>query len=156
MHSMEKQMMRLLHGELGEPEASALRRRLEADPSLSAQYQEIERAWKQLELPVSAVPIGLSTRLRARAAEAADSLSWQAAPSWVRATTAAALVFGVLLGAGLRPEAVWENGPPAVSVNAESSSEEWLPSDLAEPLSLADSYWLLVADEISDGEEGMS
>ena len=107
-HALEADLLRLLHGELPPARASALRERLEREPELAAAWQRLERAWEGLQLPPPApVPLGFSGRVMAcvrelhRPPAAEPTLSWAAAPRWVRASCAAALLAGVLLGAGL-------------------------------------------------------
>ncbi len=108
MNTTELELMRLLHGELtGEP-ARRLRERLERDPALAETYDRLRRSWESLALPPAApVPPGFSQRTMARIrVERASrgvswSLSWNNAPVWVRATAAAALVAGTVLGIGV-------------------------------------------------------
>jgi anti-sigma factor RsiW len=112
-HALEADLLRLLHGELRPDEARALRERLAREPELAAAWRRLERAWEGLALPPPApVPLGFSGRVMARVrelrqaetpktSEASGAISWAAAPRWVRASCAAALLAGVLLGAGL-------------------------------------------------------
>jgi anti-sigma factor RsiW len=109
-HDLEVDLLRLLGGELPADRERALRDRVASDPELAAAYRRLESAWEGLALPPPGpVPIGFSGRVMARvrelpgggAAETPTSVSWAAAPRWVRATAAAALLAGVLLGAGL-------------------------------------------------------
>jgi negative regulator of sigma E activity len=107
------QLLRLLHGEVPPEKASALRERLVREPELAAAWRRLESAWERLAPPPPApVPLGFSGRVMARVREqaagapprgtaAGAAITWAAAPTWVRATCAAALVAGVLLGAGL-------------------------------------------------------
>src|ERR1700724_2782151 len=105
------QLLRLLQGELPPERASALRERLAREPKLAAAWRRLESAGEGLTRPPAApVPLGFSGRVMARVREQAagttrpldtNAISWAAAPTWVRATCAAALVAGVLLGAGL-------------------------------------------------------
>jgi anti-sigma factor RsiW len=100
--NIERRLLRLLSGELPEAEASALRQRLEREPELAARFARLNRSWSDLELPpAAAAPPGFAARVLARAKEAEDRLGWSVAPLWVRATAAAALVLGVVLGADL-------------------------------------------------------
>ena len=100
----ELELMRLLHGEVPAEQARLLRGRLEREPELAAAWARLERTWSGLELPPAApAPLGFSQRVLARArqsGQAGDGLSWSAAPVWVRAAAAAALVTGMALGAG--------------------------------------------------------
>ncbi|HLX07599.1 MAG TPA: hypothetical protein VKY89_07020 [Thermoanaerobaculia bacterium] len=106
----EAQLLRLLpslQSELTPDGERALRERLAREPALAAAWERLESAWRALEPPPAApVPPGFSGRVMARVREqgdarAAGAVSWAAAPTWVRASCAAALVAGVLLGAGL-------------------------------------------------------
>lgn len=148
----ELDLMRLLHGELPEEEARELRARLRREPELAALYQRLERSWHGLELPPAhPVPPGFSTRVMARVRQsAAAGISWSAAPTWVRAAAAAALVTGLTVGAGVGR--IWP-GPPvdaaqetAATVAGEDSEEVGL-----DDMSLADSYWETV-DAVTAGE----
>ncbi len=106
MNTTELELMRLLHGELtGEP-ARRLRERLERDPALAETYDRLRRSWESLALPPAApVPPGFSqrtmARIRAERERTARGVSWSAAPVWIRATAAAALVAGTVLGIGV-------------------------------------------------------
>jgi len=109
-HRLEVDLLRLLHGELQPEEADALRERLVREPQLAAAWQRLERVWEGLAPPPPApVPLGFTGRVMARVHEARQegppetlgAISWSAAPTWVRASCAAALLAGVLLGAGL-------------------------------------------------------
>jgi hypothetical protein len=134
------QLLRLLHGELPPERASALRERLAREPGLTAAWRRLESAWEGLTPPPPApVPLGFSGRVMARVREqaagapplgtgAGAAVTWAAAPTWVRATCAAALLAGVLLGAGLGSRArLDERQRSAESVSA-----------------LTESYWALV------------
>ncbi len=133
------ELMRLLHGELPADQARGLRARMEREPELAAAYARLERTWTGLELPpAAAAPPGFGQRIlaQARPEGPGGALSWSAAPVWVRATAAAALVFGLVVGAGVGS---W-TGPPAAldveSVGSDGSdgSEEIEPS-------FAEAYW---------------
>jgi anti-sigma factor RsiW len=140
---IEQDLMRLLHNELPADEARALRARIFREPELQALYARMERAWQGLSLPpASPVPPGFAGRVMARArSQSSGSLSWSAAPGWVRAAAAAALVAGAALGLGVgrtlpiaggNGDAGAESAPTFLSATAETS--------------LADSYWSLVED----------
>jgi anti-sigma factor RsiW len=128
------QLLRLLHGELPPERASALRERLAREPELAAAWRRLESAWEGLAPPPPApVPLGFSGRVMARVREGAAApggaaISWAAAPTWVRATCAAALVAGVLLGAGLGSRG---------RLDERQRTAESVPE-------LAESYWALV------------
>jgi anti-sigma factor RsiW len=152
----ELDLMRLLHGEQGElpeEEARELRARLRREPELAALYQRLERSWNGLELPPPhPVPPGFPNRVMARVRQsAAAGISWSAAPTWVRAVAAAALVTGLTVGAGVGR--IWP-GPPvdaaqetAPAIAGEEPEEVGLDDDM----SLADSYWETV-DAVTAGE----
>ncbi|MBV8201300.1 MAG: hypothetical protein JOZ15_11815 [Acidobacteria bacterium] len=134
-HVLEADLVRLLHGELPPAKAVALRERLEREPELAAAWQRLERAWEGLRLPPPApVPLGFSGRVMAHVRErqqhpaTGPALSWAAAPKWVRATCAAALFAGMLLGAGLGTRGRLAERPRGA---------EGVPE-------LAESYWELV------------
>jgi hypothetical protein len=83
------------------------------------------------------VPVGFTGRVMAQVraarrtgAPAAGTLSWAAAPNWLRTACAAALVAGLLIGAGLGA-----HGTPAEERSALSG----------EP-GLSESYWVMVDD----------
>ena len=135
----ERQLMRLLHGELRSDEARLLERQLEQDRDLRATYEQLTETWRLLEPPVrqSAVPAGFADSVVAAARKIhAGELSWALAPTWARAGAAMALVAGLTLGAtfgGVEPAA----------------QEIGLYAEL-EPLSLAEIYWISL--EESDGQ----
>jgi anti-sigma factor RsiW len=96
------QLMRLLHGQLPEGNARALRDRLAREPELAAAYRRLERTWAGLELPPAApAPLGFTSRVMARLDAGSPVVPWAKAPVWVRATGVAALLAGVLLGMGV-------------------------------------------------------
>jgi anti-sigma factor RsiW len=135
------QLLRLLRGELPPERSSELRERLAREPDLAAAWRRLESAWERLTAPPPApVPPGFSGRVMARVREraagappplgtaAGAAITWAAAPTWVRASCAAALVAGVLLGAGLGSRGRLDDRPrTADSVPA-----------------LTESYWALV------------
>ena len=152
----ERQLMRLLHGELLPDEARRLERELGSDSELGAAYRRLARAWDGLELPASGPPAGFAagvmaaarTTSRSRASGATSrlragedgELSWSLAPAWARGGAAAALVAGLLLGASFGRG--FEGGDETAVV-AEADAD-------ALPLSLAEVYWLAL--EASGGE----
>jgi anti-sigma factor RsiW len=102
--SIELELMRLLHGELPPAEAAALRTRLDREADLAAAYRRLEHTWEALAPPLEVgVPPGFAARIMARASAVPrpGSLSWGAAPGWVRAAAAAALLAGAAVGAGV-------------------------------------------------------
>lgn len=139
---IEHDLMRLLHGELPADEARALRARIFREPELEAAYAQMERSWQGLSLPpASPVPPGFAGRVMARVRGQAGpgSLSWSAAPVWVRATAAAALVAGAALGLG-----VGRTWPAPGTIDPGSEPE---PAFLSAETSLAEGYWSLVEEE---------
>jgi len=132
------QLLRLLHGELPPDRASALRERLVREPELAAAWRRLESAWERLTPPPpTPVPLGFSGRVMARVREqaagappgvAGAAISWAAAPTWVRASCAAALLAGVLLGAGLGSRG---------RLDQRQRTAESVPA-------LTESYWALV------------
>jgi anti-sigma factor RsiW len=137
----ELDLMRLLHGELPEDQARALRSRLEREPELAAAWARLERTWNGLELPPAApAPAGFAQRTLSRARREAGAegggLSWSAAPRWVRATAAAALAAGLALGVGAGS---WV-GRITQTTDEPSSLTEPSSSQYDDP-SLAETYW---------------
>ncbi len=138
-HDLEVDLLRLLNGELPAAKEQELRRRLEREPELAEVFSRLERAWSGLALPPpSPVPPGFGGRVMANVRELRElhagggpagggSLSWAAAPNWVRATAAAALLAGMALGAGLG----FRGGPD------ERHSSAGVPA-------LTESYWAMV------------
>ncbi|HEV8577766.1 MAG TPA: hypothetical protein VGX68_01690 [Thermoanaerobaculia bacterium] len=141
---MEHDLMRLLHGELPADEARVLRARVFREPELAETYRRLEQTWHGLSLPpASPIPPGFTGRVMAhvRTQAGSGSLSWSAAPGWVRATAAAALVTGAVLGIGVGRTL------PAPRGDTDSGAEtsQTFLSATAET-SLADSYWSLIED----------
>jgi anti-sigma factor RsiW len=135
----ERELMRLLWGELPEESARALRQRLAADPELAGAYRRLTTRWQGLELPPPApVPLGFAARLAARArAQGRPQAGLRAAPLWVRAAAALALATGLALGAG-------------VGLLQATASEDGLS---AWGVSLAESYWEAIEGEPADAAE---
>jgi len=96
----ERDLLRELHGELSVEESSALRRRLAADPELSALERRLRGAWEALEPPRDPdVPPGFSARVLARLGEDRDrGMSWVLLPAWGKLASAAALAVGLVTG----------------------------------------------------------
>ena len=140
----EQELIRLLHGELPPDEARELRARLRREPELAAAFDRLERAWSGLALPPpSPVPAGFTGRVmaHARGLPAPAALSWTAAPRWVRATAAAALLAGAALGAGVgRSWPAAEKAPEPAPVSSLAATE-------ATEYSLAEGYWDVVDDD---------
>jgi anti-sigma factor RsiW len=148
--STEHELMSLLRGELAADEALELRARMRREPELAADYRRLEQTWNALELPPpSPLPPGFTGRVmaRVRSESAAGSLSWSSAPNWVRATAAAALVAGALLGIGAgRSWTAADTSPTPEGAIA------GLKVSSGEDLSLAAGYWKLIVDETTGGE----
>ncbi|MDX1643852.1 MAG: hypothetical protein R3244_05780 [Thermoanaerobaculia bacterium] len=138
-HDLDRDLLRLLSGELEPERASRLERAIDADPALRRRWEEWRDVWRGLELPPPE-PVDLLPAIRRRLAQpgtqrgaAAEARTdagpgemWRVAPAWGRALAAAALAFGVGLGVWLGDSAL--------------ASEESLPLEAYEP-SLAESYW---------------
>lgn len=151
---MDNDLMRLLHGELGPDEARELRGRIRREPELAEAWRQLERTWRDLEPPpASPVPPGFTGRVMAhvRSQEKPGSLSWSAAPGWVRAAATAALVAGAALGIG-----VGRSLPASEASLAATSASVSVSSLTEEDDSLAGSYWSVVEDATAaDTEEAM-
>jgi anti-sigma factor RsiW len=147
---IERELTRLLAGELPPEWERELRARLEREPALAAEHRRLERAWSALEPgavgPAGEIPPGFATRVMAQVrAEGRPGLSWSTAPAWARAAAAAALVGGVALGAGLGGTALNAFAAvPSSTPAAEEAQEE--PDASVTGASLAESYWSLVED----------
>lgn len=147
---MEHDLIRLLHGELAEGEARELRARMLREPGLAAAFRRLERTWNGLEPPPpSPVPPGFAGRIlaRARAQGPPASLSWSAAPGWVRAAAAAALIAGAALGAGVGRS--W----PAAEPDETGLQEDSVSIAEENEYSLTGSYWELVDETTGDEEQ---
>jgi len=150
MTSSTNELMSLLRDELAPDEARELRARIRHDPELAAGFHRLERTWNGLEPPPpSPLPAGFTGRVMARVRDekAARSLSWSAAPNWVRATAAASLVAGALLGIG-----VGRSWPAADTSPAAEGAIAGLKVSSGEELSLAAGYWNLIVDSTTGGE----
>ncbi len=136
MSQLEPQMIRLLHGELPPERARELRRRIAADAALAASFRRLEQIWNALEAPPPPpVDAGFTARVALLARrQAAEGLNWSLAPAWARAGAVTALAAGLVLGLSL-PRA----DEPVVAADLEGYT-------VAEPLSLAESYWEALED----------
>lgn len=143
----ERQLVRLLAGELDAEEAGRLRRRLADEPELAAAWQRLEAAWRRLDLPPEAAAGGLGARVMARLGEEAGQrrlvsrLALWRAPAWAQAAGAAALAaglaLGVALGSGLAPPAdpgpAFGTAPPAASTTAATTASTTAATAAAPP-----------------------
>lgn len=137
-------LMRLLHGELPEPEARQLRGRIEKEPELKRHYETLDSVWQSLELPEpEPLPLGFSSRVVASARETEDV---GLAPAWWthtwagKATTAILLAGGIVFGAILA---------------SPSEADEWSDYLTSEP-SMAETYILVMEEpgETTEVENG--
>lgn len=99
----ERDLVRLVTGELDRDSAEALTLRISKDELLEARKKEITTTWQELELPpVAPVPFDFSDRVVATAVESSViPLPWGTVPGWVRGVAALSLALGLLLGFGL-------------------------------------------------------
>ncbi len=133
-------LIRLLHGELDEVTAAALKKRLRTDEALRKEWDHLRRLWKKLDCPQSPeVPQGFSRRVTAIAIAEEQTLNLRFAPFWARTAALASLAAGLTLGALLvDPPAL----PPAGRVV--DSESTWLEGG-----DLASQYFSLI--DSSDG-----
>ena len=125
---IDAELMGLLTGELESERAAALEQRLARDGELARRFAELEAGWRGLELPPpSPVPLGLRTRIVARAEEIERErrdLEWSRAPVWARASAVIALAAGIGLGVGVSYfEPVAKSVQTVESVQGESIGE---------------------------------
>lgn len=147
----QHELMSLLRGELAADEARELRGRIRREPELAADFRRLEQTWNGLELPPpSPVPPGFTGRVmaRVRGEKAFGSLSWGSAPGWVRATAAASLLAGALLGVG-----VGRSWPAADTPPTTEGAIAGLKVSSGEELSLAAGYWSLIVDSTGGDAE---
>lgn len=136
--SEDRELLRLLSGELSPADALRLRQRIAADESLRGSYERLAGSWRGLELPPpTPVPAGYAERLTVRATteiSLAPLLARRRRWPW---GALLALAAGLLLGAGL--------GKWRQELTSRSASEAgWYETGLAEP------YW----QELGDDGEG--
>ncbi|MCB1055557.1 MAG: hypothetical protein KDD11_08605 [Acidobacteria bacterium] len=149
-HTTDRQLMRLLHGELPGAEASELRRRLAGEPALAARLGELEAAWNGLELPPPApVPVGFTGRVVARARRTPGAVK----PRWAVAAVSLGLALGIGVGARLTtvldPSGAATAWPGTTSGEIAAAGDD----DLAPPASsLADEYWRAVDEVFGETE----
>lgn len=155
----DRELMRLLHGELTPERTRELSAEVRRDPELAAAYERLVGLWRGLELPPpTPVPPGFAARVMSRArAAAANGPGLAAAPGWVRAAAALCLAAGLALGAAV---GVWQEVGLAATpdegiaeIGSDLGSELADSSGLAEAPSLADAYWEALGAE-SSGEGG--
>ena len=115
--------MRLLHGEVSAREERALKELLAQDEQARSFYRSLQELWDGLELPPAeevAPDLAAAAITRLRRESRGREVSWRSAPVWVRATTAAAALAGILLGVGaatlVPAEDPWMEGPAGDSV----------------------------------------
>jgi len=121
-------LMRLVHDELPETEASELRRRIAKDPRLQHELESLAGQWQDLDLPEPPVaPPGFATRVVARAKESTEQ---GLAPAWWSHTLAGRAMTAVLLAGGIAI---------GVALAAPSEADEWSAYLDSEP-SMAESY----------------
>lgn len=153
----DRRLIRLIHGELAADEARGLERQIAEDPRLADRYQRLAAAWNDLETPASASApadfmAGVVAAARRQGSGLADGkLSWSLAPAWARAGSLAALVLGVVLGTSVGVDT--GNGISGPELTGDQ--EAYLL--LAEPASLAESFWLTVEEtegRFDNGSEG--
>lgn len=135
----ERQLLRLLSGQLPAAEVERLRARIAAEPALGARFERLSASWRQLELPPpTPAPAGYAQRLTVRATTevALAPLAVRSRGFWLRALFA--LLVGLALGAGL---GAWSHRVDP----SPSAGESLIWAGVAE------SYWQLVGGE-SEGE----
>lgn len=103
----DRQLMRLLHGELAAHEQAALERQIGRDPDLAERYRDLAQIWRRLEVPdeTQLEDPALAGKVLERAGResASKTPSWkQLAPIW-RAATLLATAAGILAGVMLTP-----------------------------------------------------
>jgi len=128
--AVDKQLLRMLHGELEAGEEAMLRRRVDADPRLGARLERLQAVWMGLEPPPpSPVPAGFTASVLLRTA---GLRAWGGPlPLRARALAAVALVGGIALGMG------------AVRVaDADDAWSQWLSTQS----SLAEDYWTVLGE----------
>ncbi len=141
----ERQLLRLLHDELGGAEAAELRQRLRMDVELRLRWQELEGTWQGLELaPLSPLPGHWRQQVVVAARRGETSWSWAAAPRWARAAATVALLAGVLLGNVVVGPGFSVGGGAA---DNDAGYDADLLSQLLDAPGLAESYWQILAED---------
>lgn len=134
----EKQLIRMLAGELSEAEAGPLRERLESEGELQLEFAALRQRWEALEPPpLPEVHPSFTSRVVRRAVEGpavtAASLV-RSTPLWTRATAALALAGGILVG---------------TLIASPSESEDWTAWSPVE-LTQAEAYWETLGESSDD------
>jgi len=134
----EKQLIRLLTGELSEADDQELRHRLEKEGDLRRAYDSLQERWEALDPPpLESVHPSFTSRV-VRQAVTGPSVEaaglGRSTPLWTRATAAVALAGGVLLGALLA---------------SPSESEDWTAWNAVE-LTQAEVYWETLGESSDD------
>jgi len=125
----EKQLIRLLAGELTQADARELRQRLDNEADLRRAFAALQERWEALEPPpLQSVHPSFTSRVVRQAilepSVGAAGLD-RSTPLWTRATAAVALAGGILVGALLV---------------SPSDSEDWTAWNAVE-LTQAEAYW---------------
>ncbi|MDX1631251.1 MAG: hypothetical protein R3234_05285 [Thermoanaerobaculia bacterium] len=146
--SEEKDLIRLLHGELDRDTAARLRQRIADEPDLDARFRRLSETWDRLEPPASSPAPDLAEEVLARVRREGESLGWQSAPVWARFAAGIALPLGLILGLIAAPAAP---GP----TETRSSSDPWRSVyEETRDEGLTDAYYELVLQ--GGEEEGIS
>jgi hypothetical protein len=105
--SMDRRLIRYLHGELPAADVHRLRSELARDPALQRRLDELHRIWQGLggAPPPTPAPFFVPRMQRVadqtRAMTLTRGMALGATPPWAGAITAAALVAGIAIGVGL-------------------------------------------------------
>lgn len=129
----ERELVRLIHGELPPERARRLAGEIERDPELAARHRRLAALWESLELPPpTPVPPGFAARVTARLpAEREAAPPFGSAPVWVRWSGAAALALGLWVGVVAGGE-LSAAAPEAAEVEAAQLQAVELEAELAE------------------------
>ncbi|HMB52934.1 MAG TPA: hypothetical protein VKU40_06430 [Thermoanaerobaculia bacterium] len=123
----ERELLKLLAGELDADETRRVRRRLAEEPELAAAWERLRGTWRRVDLPSEPLPPGFSGRVMAQLRDEANGrrgvaarLALWRAPAWAQAAGAAMLAggvaLGVVLGQGLAPELLPLPAAPSTAV----------------------------------------
>ncbi|MEE8523246.1 MAG: hypothetical protein V3T72_04885 [Thermoanaerobaculia bacterium] len=158
----DRRLMRLIHGELAADEARVLERQIAGDSRLAARYRSLAAVWNDLEVPATAsAPVDFMAGVVAAArrqgsglpgsGHPAGEISWSLAPVWARAGSMAALILGLVLGTSFGVDTGTGFSEPELT----GDQEAYLL--LAEPASLAESFWLTLEEtegRLDNGDDG--